>query len=516
MHLLLRSLATASLLSVISSEQPLPLTNPSSTSFSSKSSASHTQSQLSDIHPQPCQSFGLSANRSYYCAYFRAPLDYAQNDIEPRVDIPFVVVSHRARQRSDKAVFLAGGGGPGNSLGIGQDRLSFEYLLEGMQVFLEAGYDVVMADQRGTGISLPNVACPALSAKYRELLAQDIGVRELHLQTEQVLLACQQRLTAQGIDVFQYDTQASAQDFLNLMQQLPYRHWSLMGVSYGAQLALAMAQQSPEGIDTLVLDSLPAYQDEPHMLTAADLQQRVAHILALCRGEPGCHQRYPGLSLHFKQLLQQLEQAPVVLTMNDGARFVVDAERLRSLLFAAAYWPDYIAYIPYTIHAATYENDWQPLTALAQNYYDWMVDSGYGDVLQVNIFCESSWPQQQQRLQNKPHIQQQWSSDDSASWQASDSLCRHWGGDTVPMIPQEVEIPTLILSGGLDPITPASSAQAMQRWLPNSVFIEDPWAGHSMNQDSPCAHARLAEFLQNPQVPGRRQIRCQSQTLVFR
>ena len=514
MHALLRSLATASLLSVVSSEQPLSLTKPSPNLISPQ----YLHQSLS-IRSQDCRSFDLSQNARnqgrYHCAYFEAPLDYAAADTAPQVNIPFVVVTQNAEHLSDKAVFLAGGGGPGNSLGIGQDHLSFEFLLAGMQVFLDAGYDVVMADQRGTGISLPNVGCPGLSEKYRELLAQPIGVRALHRQTEAILLACQQRLAEQGIDVSQYDTQASAQDFLGLMEQLPYHHWSLMGVSYGAQLALTMAQQAPADIDSLVLDSLPAYHDEAHVLTLADLQRRVTHILDLCREDARCHQRYPGLSFHFKQLIEQVERSPAVLPMENGAEFMVDAERLHHILFAAAYWPDYIAYIPYTIHAATYENDWVPLTSMAQNYYDWMVDSGYGDMLQVNIFCESSWPLQRARLLRQPQILQQWTADDLASWQASESLCRHWGGQPFAHDPQEVMIPTVILSGGLDPITPAASAQAMQRWLPNSVFIEDPLAAHSMSQDSRCAQHQLSEFLRAPQAQGRQQVRCDAPSFTF-
>jgi pimeloyl-ACP methyl ester carboxylesterase len=82
--------------------------------------------------------------------------------------------------------------------------------------------------------------------------------------------------------------------------------------------------------------------------------------------------------------------------------------------------------------------------------------------------------------------------------------CRVW---PVPKAPAEQRaptpstIPTLLLSGSFDAITPTSWARIAARTLPNSTVADFAGIGHFVTGASPCAQQVLASFLATPGAP---------------
>ena len=64
--------------------------------------------------------------------------------------------------------------------------------------------------------------------------------------------------------------------------------------------------------------------------------------------------------------------------------------------------------------------------------------------------------------------------------------------------PLTSNIPTLILAGLYDPITPPIWGQAVAANLSHSYYYEFPSAGHSVDSDNPCAQAIKQAFLNDP------------------
>ena len=82
--------------------------------------------------------------------------------------------------------------------------------------------------------------------------------------------------------------------------------------------------------------------------------------------------------------------------------------------------------------------------------------------------------------------------------------CRVW---TVPKAPAEQRaatpstIPTLLLSGSFDGVTPTSWARIAARTLPNSTVADLSGIGHFVTLESPCAQQVFASFLATPSAP---------------
>jgi hypothetical protein len=62
------------------------------------------------------------------------------------------------------------------------------------------------------------------------------------------------------------------------------------------------------------------------------------------------------------------------------------------------------------------------------------------------------------------------------------------------------DVPTLVLEGTFDPITPPAYGQLAARMLPHSFYVEFPDRGHSVLRDD-CADAMALKFLANPAAP---------------
>jgi pimeloyl-ACP methyl ester carboxylesterase len=65
-------------------------------------------------------------------------------------------------------------------------------------------------------------------------------------------------------------------------------------------------------------------------------------------------------------------------------------------------------------------------------------------------------------------------------------------------MPVVSDVPTLILAGEYDPLTPPRYARIAGRTLRNSDWFQFPAMGHNLQRSSPCAHEMMMEFLANP------------------
>ena len=80
-------------------------------------------------------------------------------------------------------------------------------------------------------------------------------------------------------------------------------------------------------------------------------------------------------------------------------------------------------------------------------------------------------------------------------------ICAGWGAaQSLPSAASPVvsDVPTLILAGEYDPLTPPRYAAIAGRTLRNSRWFEFPAVSHNAQRASPCAHAMMMGFLADP------------------
>jgi pimeloyl-ACP methyl ester carboxylesterase len=89
---------------------------------------------------------------------------------------------------------------------------------------------------------------------------------------------------------------------------------------------------------------------------------------------------------------------------------------------------------------------------------------------------------------------------DSLPWLVQ--LCEMWGAaeaDAVENEPVRVNVPTLILTGEFDPVTPQEFADSTAEYLEQAQSFVIPGHGHDVISSSTCAREIMKQFLDAPE-----------------
>lgn len=158
-------------------------------------------------------------------------------------------------------VYLAGG--PGGS-GVGTARGPRWPVFE--QVQRET--DVLLFDQRGTGLSEPPPPCPYIQ-RFDDARPLD---REVALAAlSHTAARCIAHWRDEGVDLAAYTTAESAADLEDLRRALGVPRISLWGMSYGTHLALATLRLHGAGVERVVLIGVEGPDDTLKLPLAADV-----------------------------------------------------------------------------------------------------------------------------------------------------------------------------------------------------------------------------------------------------
>ena len=262
------------------------------------------------------------------CGTVSVPEDYDRPDGR-RVELPFAVLrSHSLSPAADPVVYLHGG--PGG--GAVQDLAFVNELFE----TLRRTRDIVTFDQRAAGLASLAASCrQSLLPSYDQLLSlgestdtdADTEEAETSLMM-QMTEACLTDLQAAGIDITQYVTPNNARDVGSVMTALGYDSYNIYGVSYGTQLALEVMRTAPDGVRSIVLDSVAPPNVRSYDLLAAPWEEAAMVVFDQCAADDACNGAYPDLVDRFNALMDRLEATPIV----DGQGADIDPERLSTYI----------------------------------------------------------------------------------------------------------------------------------------------------------------------------------------
>jgi pimeloyl-ACP methyl ester carboxylesterase len=259
--------------------------------------------------PAPCPKLpGAETLAKASCGYLVALENHSQPSGR---SIRLMVAKYPARspeKRPDPVVYLAGGPGDIAPLEV-NDVIAADFIRD---------RDILVVSQRGTMFSEPALTCAPVDDFARELL----GLRFYSAATERAHLAatetCHRELAATGADLSAYNSTESAADFADLRKVLGFTVWNVYGTSYGSYLAQTIMRDHPEGIRSVVLDSvLPTTYTIPAnwriMRTGFD------NLFQACAAETACNAAHPHLEGTFTRLVNKLEAEPLTTTVSDPA-----------------------------------------------------------------------------------------------------------------------------------------------------------------------------------------------------
>ncbi len=439
------------------------------------------------FEPAPCTGLPDVADvlARLRCGVVQVPRDHAHPD-GPTFGLAVVVVAS-ARQPAlpDPVVYISGGpGGPLTVYAGFQARHPYA-----------AGRDLVLVDQRGTGRSEPRL-CPELQGS---LVAAMLGVvaepTPASLAADRAAhAACHDEILAGGIDLDDFGTAATAEDFEWVRRALGIARWNVVGESYGTTVAMTLLARHPQGIRSAVLDSLnppDAFFDMPWSLRVA--QARDA-FLAACVSGPACAAPHPDLADAYHQAVARLGQDAPLVPLPPALHVPGDRVRLTPSLFEEVvgrlvYYPPTHAGLPRLI-AATRDGDLQPAaSALAALLGD--AQRGGNEGAFVAVECR-----------DRPHWREPAAPDASPLdlGLLLPGVCAAWSAPgPEPEVPHDAAVPVLVLAGQFDPnITSGQGRRVAERIGLGARWVLFAGIGHSVRHFSACAQRLVAAFIAQP------------------
>lgn len=418
-----------------------------------------------------------AANPQVSCFRALLPLDAANPEGE-QVDLLVAFVDNGNPNGVGPVVYLQGGPG------IGAVRTASR--------FVNGARDVVLFDQRGTGGSTPKLACTEVDAVW-PLERTDAADRITDEALFDAYQACADRLNA-STDLDAFNTTAAATDVELLRRLFGYDEWSLWGVSYGTRLGLTIMRDYPMTVRSAVLDSVVPFEVDffatipEHAVRSFDELDAACDLVA-------CAESHGDFATTLEQLVARLDAEPVVIDITRPVSgellpYRVTGSDLISMAFSQMYSTRLLRSLPRQIDRADFGGIEELVTGYVQRRDPERLDLAIG--LYYSTWCREEFPfhdpaaddallaETRDRFGN--------ALDDALSFSSAERLCAMFDVEPAAPIddaPFQTSIPTLVLAGRFDPITPPHWSRSVADAIEGSVYVELADHGHGMSTQCP-------------------------------
>jgi len=400
------------------------------------------------------------------------------------IDILFAVVPATAiEKQADPLVFFAGGPGQG-----ARDLAVFVTLA--LQEIHE-NRDIILIDQRGMGSSHPLI-CEQDDEDF--LLLNDAELARLNREN---LQRCLLELDA---DVTKYTQDLANEDIHDILQALGYDRVNLYGGSWGTRSALLYTHQFPEQVRSVILDGSAPLENKVPLYANADAERALQALFRDCENDSHCQTSFPALEQDFDQVLEAFGENGYEVTLNDAnsgevTTFLLTRNSFVNAIRAILYSPQISRLIPIIIDQAKVK-DFRALTGVLAALGG---DSSIANGTQLSILCAEDYVRMSRQEitaeSNKGFV-------GNAFIDIFANACSVWPQAPLPEIYSQdlsSQVPTLILSGAIDPVTPERWGNRMAELMTNSLHLVAANTGHNVAPMG-CAPELMAQFVNQASV----------------
>ncbi len=415
-------------------------------------------------------------------------LEVAENPAEPggrKIALNIAWLSPSSgTAAADPVFFLAGG--------PGQAATEHAAAVQRMLGAVGKQRDIVLVDQRGTGQSNP-LECRGADGKPLPLdVMQAASEADSEAYTRQCALGLEGRA-----DPRFYATTDAVRDLDAVRAALGAEKINLIGVSYGTRVAQQYASTYPEHTRSVVLDGVVPNELVVGGEFASTLEDALALQSAQCRDNAACAERYPtDMRAQLRSVMETLRDAPVEVDYRDARsnlarRDTITADAVGSLAFMFSYMPQTASLLPLTIDEAA-QGRYAPLMSLVQMSAEQM-QGQMSRGMQWSVVCTED----ASRYAPDPKATRTIiGSELSALFFAP---CAQWPHTSAPEGFNRAftsDLPVLLLSGELDPVTPPRYGEQVVANLPHGRHLVLKGQGHNVSAIG-CMPKLLGQFVED-------------------
>jgi len=337
-----------------------------------------------------------------------------------------------------------------------------------------ANRDIVLIDQRGTGGS-NRLSCP-------ELEAPESTLQEMFPAA--AVGQCRIAITAHS-NPFYYGTADAVADIDSVRHALGHDRIDLVALSYGTTVALRYIATHPGVVRAAILMSVAPPSAMPPRDHAPAAEKALSLLFASCRADASCRAAMPHPDRDLRTALRLLPKT------RPGLSRAMFMERIRALL----YQPGTARRVPWIVHRAA-AGDLAPFDAATRP----QGPSRFALGQYLAITCGESFAlmdyEPAARAARKTRF-------GDYRLRRQREACRGWPAARAAddhLAPISSRTAILMVSGGLDPVTPPAWADALAARLPRSRHLVLRDSGHvfdGLSGVDTCLDPLMVRFLES-------------------
>ena len=371
--------------------------------------------------------------------------------------------------------------------GPGQSAVIVAETVRGIFNEVRKNRDIVFVDQRGTGKSNP-LDCAFESEETKQLSEQE--------QEELGRIAVKQCIEKIKDHAAYYTTNYAVADLDAVRAALGYEKINLWGGSYGTRVVLEYLRRYPTHTRASILDGVAPVAIALPWSMEVDGLTSLQSINKQCAETPACISHYGDIVQKAQTLSSQLLYKPQAIKIThprtqEKVTVNLTAQDFSAVVRLALYNRDISSLLPQVISEAA-EGEYQlfaSLIYLAKAKSD-MASISYG--MHYSIACNEDYP----LYKNKNAVESNVFLN-SLMVQKYSEICAQWPRAELPKDywdPIQSDLPVLILSGAVDPVTPPHWGESVKAGLPNAIHIIAPGGHHIISGDG-CIAQLIAAFI---------------------
>jgi pimeloyl-ACP methyl ester carboxylesterase len=311
-------------------------------------------------------------------------------------------------------------------------------------------------------------------------------------------------------DLSQYSTAAAVQDVEEIRQALGHDQIIVRGGSYGSRAALAYIKMFGQHVSRAVLTGVFPFENRVALDVVEDQRDALDAVFADCARDEACKAAYPDPREDFNVVRQRLRDEPAkvtikhpdtgqpeVVNLTDRRFGIIIANRLGSiesgrtipLMLKQARAGDFVQMVQ-GLFPRRLDDGKAPTAATGPTGYAWG--------LYHSVVCTEDIARYSMRDIERATSRGIGGAEHALEKQV---VCKKWPKTDLPpdyFQPFRSRVPTLLISGDLDPVTPARWGEVARQSLPNSVHLIVP-AAHSFPR-VPCMGIIAQQFMRTGDV----------------
>jgi pimeloyl-ACP methyl ester carboxylesterase len=329
----------------------------------------------------------------------------------------------------------------------------------------------VLVDQRGTGRS-NRMDCELPDDS--ELVTVDPQ------KLQELVRECRARLPG---DPRYYTTSIAVRDLEDVRAALGYQKLNLYGISYGTRVAQHYMRRHPERVRTAILDGAVPAEVALGPDVAIEAQHAIDSTLQRCARDESCAREFPDIPAQFTALQEKLRKQPVSISIPHPLTGSITSTTLDAARFSAAvrllsYADETVSTLPLLIHEAQSLREPQALAAqylrVASDIQE-QIAAG----MHFAVVCSEDAPRWSQESVTEEALAKTYMG--TAFMSGMRAVCEQWPRGLVDADfgrPLQTSVPTLILSGSNDPVTPQRYADQIMKGVRDGKHLIGAGQGH--------------------------------------